>query len=173
MSVLPIRKYGDDVLRRPAEPVAEGEIDARLQTLIDDMVDTMYAAPGVGLAANQVGVSKRLMVIDLSVGKRRDELYVFINPEIVESEGEITEEEGCLSIPDFVEVVTRPEKVKLRYLDRAGVEREMWGEGLMARAMCHEIDHLNGTLFVDHLRGFKKDRILKKISKLVKGGMWG
>jgi peptide deformylase len=173
MSILPIRKYGDDVLRRPAELVESAEIDARMQKLIDDMVDTMYAAPGVGLAANQVGVSKRLMVIDLSVGKRRDELHVFINPEMIESEGEITEEEGCLSIPDFVEVVTRPEKVKLRYLDRNGVEREMWGEGLMARAMCHEIDHLNGTLFVDHLRGFKKDRILKKISKLVKGGMWG
>lgn len=171
MAVLPIRKYGDDVLRRPAEPVTE--IDASLHRLIDDMVDTMYAAPGVGLAANQVGVSKRLAVVDLSVGKRPDELHVFINPEIVEVEGQITEEEGCLSIPDFVEVVTRPERVKLRYLDRNGVEREMWGDGLMARAMCHEIDHLNGTLFVDHLRGFKKDRILKKIGKLARSGMWG
>ncbi|HEY4640263.1 MAG TPA: peptide deformylase [Thermoanaerobaculia bacterium] len=171
MAVLPIRKYGDDVLRKPAEPVTG--IDASLQTLIDDMVDTMYAAPGVGLAANQVGVSKRLMIIDLSVGKRPEELHVFINPEMIEAEGEITEEEGCLSIPDFVEVVTRPERVKLRYLDRNGVEREMWGDGLMARAMCHEIDHLNGTLFVDHLRGFKKDRILKKISKLARSGMWG
>lgn len=170
MAVLPIRKYGDDVLRRPAEPVTE--IDATLQKLIDDMVDTMYAAPGVGLAANQVGVSLRLMLIDLSVGKRPEELHVFINPEMIEAEGEITEEEGCLSIPDFVEVVTRPERVKLRFLDRNGVEREMWGDGLMARAMCHEIDHLNGTLFVDHLRGFKKDRILKKISKLAKSGMW-
>lgn len=169
--MLPIRKYGDDVLRRPAEPVTE--IDATLQKLIDDMVDTMYAAPGVGLAANQVGVSLRLMLIDLSVGKRPEELHVFINPEMIEAEGEITEEEGCLSIPDFVEVVTRPERVKLRFLDRNGVEREMWGAGLMARAMCHEIDHLNGTLFVDHLRGFKKDRILKKISKLAKSGMWG
>ncbi|HEX6161154.1 MAG TPA: peptide deformylase [Thermoanaerobaculia bacterium] len=171
MAVLPIRKYGDEVLRNPAVPV--GEIDASLQKLIDDMIDTMYAAPGVGLAANQVGVAKRLMVIDLSVGKRPGECHVFINPEIVDSVGEITEEEGCLSIPDFVEIVTRPEKVKLRYLDRNGKEREMWGEGLMARAMCHEIDHLNGTLFVDHLRGFKKDRILKKISKLVRSGMWG
>ena len=170
MAVLPIRKYGDDVLRLPATPVAE--IDESLQKLIDDMVDTMYAAPGVGLAANQVGVSKRLMLIDLSVGKRAGELHVFINPEIVEAEGEITEEEGCLSIPDFVEIVTRPERVKLRFLDRNGQEREMWGEGLMARAMCHEIDHLNGTLFVDHLLGFKKDRILKKISKLAKSGMW-
>lgn len=171
MAVLPIRKYGDDVLRRPAEPVTE--IDASLQTLIDNMVETMYAAPGVGLAANQVGVSLRLMVIDLSVGKRPEEMLVFINPEMIEAEGEITEEEGCLSIPDFVEVVTRPERVKLRFQDRNGVEREMWGDGLMARAMCHEIDHLNGTLFVDHLRGFKKDRILKKITKLARSGMWG
>ncbi|HEX7706676.1 MAG TPA: peptide deformylase [Thermoanaerobaculia bacterium] len=170
MAVLPICKYGDEVLRLPAQPVAE--IDAELQKLIDDMIDTMYAAPGVGLAANQVGVSKKLMVIDLSVGKRPDECYVFINPEIVETEGEITEEEGCLSIPDFVEVVTRPERVLLRYQDRHGVQREMWGEGLMARAMCHEIDHLEGTLFIDHLRGLKKDRILKKISRLAKSGMW-
>ena len=170
MAILPIRKYGDDVLRVPTEPVAE--IDASLHTLIEDMIETMYAAPGVGLAANQVGVSKRLMVIDLSVGKRPADCHVFINPEIVETEGEITEEEGCLSIPDFVEVVTRPERVRLRYLDRNGEQREMWGEGLMARAMCHEIDHLDGTLFVDHLRGFKKDRILKKIAKLAKSGMW-
>lgn len=170
MAVLPIRKYGDDVLRRPTELV--GQIDEPLQKLIDDMIDTMYAAPGVGLAANQVGVSKRLMVIDLSVGKRREELHIFINPEIVETVGEVTEEEGCLSIPDFVEIVTRPEKVRVKYLDRNGESREMWGDGLMARALCHEIDHLNGTLFVDYLRGFKKDRILKKIQKLAKQGMW-
>ncbi|HVE73401.1 MAG TPA: peptide deformylase [Thermoanaerobaculia bacterium] len=168
--ILPIRKYGDDVLRNPAEPVSE--IDDKLQKLIDDMIQTMYAAPGVGLAANQVGVAKRLMIIDLSVGKRTGECHVFINPEIIEEQGEVTEEEGCLSIPDFVEIVSRPERVKLRYLDRNGAEREMWGEGLMARAMCHEIDHLNGTLFVDYLRGFKKDRILKKIAKLSKAGMW-
>ena len=168
--ILPIRKYGDDVLRNPAEPV--GEIDEPLQKLIDDMIETMYAAPGVGLAANQVGVARRLMVIDLSVGKRAGECHVFINPEIIDQQGEVTEEEGCLSIPDFVEVITRPERVKLRYLDRNGQQREMWGEGLMARAMCHEIDHLNGTLFVDYLRGFRKDRILKKIAKLSKAGMW-
>jgi peptide deformylase len=168
--ILPIRKYGDDVLRETTEPITV--IDESIHKLIDDMIETMYAAPGVGLAANQVGVSKQLMLIDLSVGKRPGECYVFINPEIIEMEGEITEEEGCLSIPDFVEVVTRPERVKLRYLDRNGEQREMWGEGLMARAMCHEIDHLRGTLFVDHLRGFKKDRILKKIAKLAKSGMW-
>jgi peptide deformylase len=171
LTVLPIRKYGDEVLRLATQPVTD--IDAALQTFIDDMVDTMYAAPGVGLAANQVGVSKRLMVIDLSVGKRAGECHVFINPEMIDAAGGITEEEGCLSIPDFVEVVTRPERVKLRYLDRHGVTREMWGEGLMARAMCHEIDHLNGGLFIDHLRGLKKDRILKKIAKLARSGRWG
>lgn len=170
MAVLPIRKYGDEVLRRPAEPVTQFDDD--LQKLIEDMAETMYAAPGVGLAANQVGVASRLMLIDLSVGKRPEEFHVFINPEIVETIGEITEEEGCLSIPDFVEVVTRPERVKLRFQDRHGEQREMWGEGLMARAMCHEIDHLNGTLFVDRLRGLKRDRIIKKIQKLAKAGMW-
>jgi peptide deformylase len=170
VSVLPIVKYGDEVLRIPTAPV--GEIDASVHKLIDDMVDTMYAAPGVGLAANQVGVSLRLMIIDLSVGRRPGELHVCINPEIVEVEGAITEDEGCLSVPDFVEVVTRPERAKLEYLDRNGNRREMWGEGLMARAMCHEVDHLNGMLYVDHLRGLKKDRILKKIQKLARAGMW-
>lgn len=170
MSVLPIVKYGDEVLRIPTASV--GEIDASIHKLIDDMVDTMYAAPGVGLAANQVGVSLRLMIIDLSVGRRPGELHVCINPEIVEVEGAITEDEGCLSVPDFVEVVTRPERARLRYLDRNGEPREMWGEGLMARAMCHEVDHLNGMLYVDHLRGLKKDRILRKIQKLARAGMW-
>jgi peptide deformylase len=126
----------------------------------------------VGLAANQVGVAKRLMVIDLSVGKRPNELHVFVNPEMLEAEGELNEPEGCLSIPDFQEVVTRPGRVKLRYLDRNGKSREMWGEGLMARAMSHEVDHLNGNLFIDHLRGLKKDRILKKIQKLARSGLW-
>lgn len=170
MAVLPIRKYGDDVLRLPATPISQ--IDAPLQKLIDDMVDTMYAAPGIGLAANQVGASQRLMMIDLSVGKRPNELHVFINPEMIEAEGELHEDEGCLSIPDFTETVIRPLRVKLRYLDRNGVQRDLWGEGLMARAMAHEVDHLNGNLFIDHLRGFRKDRILKKIQKLAKSGMW-
>ena len=170
MAVIPIVKYGADVLRRPTERVTD--IDAALQKLIDDMVDTMHAAPGIGLAANQIGLSRRLAVIDLSVGKRPHEVIILINPEIVETEGEITEEEGCLSVPDFVEVVTRPSRVKARFLDRNGKAREMWGEGLMARALGHEIDHLDGGLFVDRLRGFKKERILKKIQKLAKAGMW-
>jgi len=170
MSVLEIRKYGDPVLREEAQLVTE--IDDKLQKLIDDMIETMYAAPGVGLAANQVGVALRLMVIDLTVGEDPSQVYTFINPEIFDSEGEITEEEGCLSIPDFVEIVTRPEKLKVRYLDRKGSEQVMGAEGLMARAVCHEIDHLNGTLFVDYLRGIRKERILKKIQKLVKAGNW-
>lgn len=168
--ILRIVKYGDDVLRRPTALVTD--IDDALQALIDDMVATMYAAPGVGLAANQVGVGKRVAVIDLSVGKKPGELHVLINPEIVERIGQQTEDEGCLSIPDFTETVVRPQRVKVRFLDRNGEPREMWGEGLMARALCHETDHLNGNLFVDHLRGFKKERILKKIQKLAKAGMW-
>ena len=170
MAVLPIRKFGDEILRQPAEAVTQ--FDSALQKLIDDMVDTMYAAPGVGLAANQVGVARRVAVIDLSVGKRRGELHVLVNPEIVETIGEITEEEGCLSVPDLVETVRRPESVTARYLDRSGEERRIFGQGLMARALSHEIDHLNGGLFVDRLRGLKRDRILKKIQKLAKAGMW-
>jgi peptide deformylase len=170
MAVLAIRKYGDELLRQPTEPVTE--IDGAIQKLIDDMVDTMYAAPGVGLAANQVGVAKRLAVIDLSVGKRRGELHVLINPEVVETIGDVAQEEGCLSIPDFIETVKRPEGVTVRYIDRNGEERKIFGQELMARALSHEIDHLNGRLFVDRLRGLKRDRILKKIQKLAKAGMW-
>jgi peptide deformylase len=170
LAVLAIRKYGDEVLRRRTEPVTV--FDPSLQELIDDMVDTMYAAPGVGLAANQVGVSKRLAVIDLSVGKRPGELCVFINPEIAETQGRLTEDEGCLSVPDLTENLVRPERVLVRFLDRNGEQREMWGEGLMARALSHEIDHLDGKLFVDRLRGFKRDRIVKKIQRLAKAGMW-
>lgn len=170
MAVLPICKYGDPVLRERTVEVTE--IDNSLQTLIDDMVETMYAAPGVGLAANQVGVPKRLMVIDLTVGEDPSQLHVMINPEVFDMEGEITEEEGCLSIPDFVEIVTRPETLRVRYLDRNGETREMKAEGLMARAVCHEVDHLDGTLFVDYLRGLKKERILKKIQKILNDGGW-
>ena len=170
MAVLPIVKYGNEVLRRRTEPVTD--FNDALQKLIDDMVDTMYAAPGIGLAANQVGDSRRIAVIDLSVGKRPGELHVLVNPEIAETAGHITEEEGCLSVPDFTETVSRPERVKVRFLDRNGDPREMWGEGLMARAMSHEIDHLDGKLFVDRLRGLKRDRIIKKIQKLAKAGMW-
>lgn len=170
MGVVPIRKFGDEVLRRATKPIEN--FDDELQKLIDDMVQTMYAAPGIGLAANQIGVARRLAVIDLSVGKRPNELHVLVNPEVVERIGEQSEEEGCLSVPDFTETVLRPARVTIRFLDRNGHEREMSGEGLMARAMCHEIDHLEGKLYVDHLRGFKRDRIVRKIQKLAKAGMW-
>ncbi len=170
MAVLPIVKYGGDVLRRRTAPVTT--FDEELQKLIEDMVDTMYAAPGIGLAANQVGMAKKIAVIDLSVGKRPGELYVLVNPEVIEAQGQVTEDEGCLSVPDFTETVTRPARVRVRFLDRSGEPREMWGEGLLGRAMSHEVDHLNGKLFVDHLRGFKRDRILRKIQKLAKAGMW-
>jgi peptide deformylase len=170
MAVLPICKYGDPVLRERTAEVTE--FDPKLQKLIDDMVDTMYDAPGVGLAANQVGVSIRLMVIDLTVGEDPGQIHVMINPEVSDMEGEITEEEGCLSIPDFVEIITRPEKLKVRYLDRNGEAREMEAEGLMARAVCHEVDHLDGTLFVDYLRGLKKERVLKRIKKILRDGGW-
>lgn len=170
MAVLPIVKYGDPVLRTPTARVET--IDDEVLKLIDDMVDTMYAAPGVGLAANQVGVSKRIMIIDLTVGEEPGNLHVFINPDFVEKKGEITEDEGCLSIPDFVEVVTRPEITTVRYQDRDGKWKEMTGEGLMARALNHEIDHLDGKLYVDYLRGLRKERIMKKIARIVKGGGW-
>jgi peptide deformylase len=170
LAVLAIRKYGDDVLRRRTEPVTT--FDAELQKLIDDMVETMYAAPGIGLAANQIGVNKRVAVIDLSVGKRPGELHVLVNPEMDEVQGKVTEDEGCLSIPDFTEIITRPERAHVRFLDRSGEPRDMWGEDLMARALSHEIDHLDGKLFVDRLRGFKRDRIVRKIQKLAKAGMW-
>lgn len=170
MAILPIRKYGDPVLRDPTTPVTE--IDGKLQKLIEDMTETMYAAPGVGLAANQVGVSKRFMLIDLSVGDDKNDFHVFINPEIVETHGEIIEEEGCLSIPDFVEMVARPASLRLKYLDRHGEPAEMDADDLMARAVCHEIDHLEGTLFIDYLRGLKKERVLKRIQKIVRTGGW-
>jgi peptide deformylase len=170
MAVLPIVKYADAVLRKPTDRITA--IDAGIQKLIDDMVETMYAAPGVGLAANQVGVSLRLMIIDLSVGEKPGDLHVFINPDFVEKKGEIIEEEGCLSIPDFVEMVSRPEITTVRYQDRDGAWKEMTGEGLMARALNHEIDHLDGKLYVDYLRGLRKERLLKKVSKILKTGGW-
>src|SRR5512142_3203313 len=126
MALREIRKFPDPVLKKRTEPVKG--VDDALQKLIDDMVETMYAAPGVGLAANQVGVAQRLAVIDTTVGKKPGQLHVLINTEIV----------------------TRPERVRVRYLDRNGDHRDMWGDGLMARALCHETDHLLGTLFVDH-----------------------
>lgn len=166
----PIVRYPAAVLQTPAAPVTE--FNAELDRLIDDMVDTMYAAPGVGLAAPQIGVSLRLCVIDLSVGRRGGELLVLANPEFVSREGLQLEEEGCLSVPGFDATVARPAKAVVRALDRKGVERTIEGTGLLARALQHELDHLNGTLFLDHLRGIKRDLIVRKIRKKQRDGTW-
>ena len=170
MPVRPIVRMGDDVLRTRTEPVTD--FGPALQELIEDMVQTMYEAPGVGLAANQIGISKDLMVIDTSVGEEPDNLHVFANAEIIRTEGEQNGEEGCLSVPGFSETLARPARVWVRYQDRDGAWQEMEAEGLMARAVCHETDHLRGVLYVDLLRGLKKEKILKKVGKMQKSGRW-
>jgi len=154
---------------RAAEVTA---FDGELERLIDDMIDTMYAAPGVGLAAPQVGVQLRVCVIDLSVGRRGGELHVLINPEFVQRDGMQLEEEGCLSVPGFNATVARPSSATVRALDSHGVSREISGTGLLARAFQHEIDHLDGMLFLDRLRGIKRDLITRKIRKMQRAGRW-
>ncbi len=149
-----IRILGDPVLREQAQPVAE--IDGTLQALIEDMAETMYEAKGLGLAANQIGETKRLFILDLGQRENKPELLVFINPEIVEAEGDLYEEEGCLSIPGYSAKVHRKAKVLVRALDREGKEFERELEGLGARAIQHELDHLNGILYVDYLSTLKK-----------------
>jgi peptide deformylase len=166
----PIVKYGDAVLQRPAAPVTAFDDD--LARLIDDMTQTMYAAPGVGLAAPQVGVGLRVCVIDLSVGKRGGELIALVNPEFVERDGMQLEEEGCLSAPGFTATVARPARVVVRGVDREGKDVVVSGEGLLARALQHELDHLDGRLFLDRLRGIKRDLILRRIRKLRRTGRW-
>jgi peptide deformylase len=163
-------RYGEDVLHTPARPVTE--ITTDVQTLIDDMIETMYAAPGVGLAAPQIGVAQRIFVIDLSVGRASDDLVVMINPEFTEREGIQLEEEGCLSLPGFNASVMRPARVVCKGLDRDGCEQTIEGKDLLARAFQHEMDHLDGTLFVDRLRGIKRDLIVRRIRKLKKSGKW-
>ena len=166
----PIVKHGEKILQTPASPVAV--FDASLHTLIDDMIQTMYAAPGVGLAAPQVGVPLQVCVIDLSVGKRGGEVITLVNPEFVEREGLQLEEEGCLSVPGFQATVPRAQRVvvKAQDRDRRGVEVE--GIGLLARALQHELDHLNGRLFLDRLRGLQRDIIVRKIRKMRRMGRW-
>ena len=168
--IRPILKYGDDVLHQQALPV--GQLTGDVHQLIDDMIETMYAAPGIGLAAPQVGVPARIFVIDLSVGREPDGLLVMINPSFVERDGMQLEEEGCLSVPEFNATVVRPSRVVVKGLDRSGAEYQREGEGLLARAFQHEMDHLDGTLFVDRLRGIKRDMILRKIRKLSRAGKW-
>ena len=168
--IRPILRYGESLLHQPASDVAA--VDDEVHKLVDDMIETMYAAPGVGLAAPQVGVAKRLFVIDLSVGRRMADLIVMINPVFVEREGMQLEEEGCLSVPGFNATVVRPARAIVRGLDRAGNEQTIEGRELLARAFQHEMDHLDGTLFIDRLRGIKKDLIVRKIHKLRRSGRW-
>jgi peptide deformylase len=168
--IRPIVKFGDPVLQSRASDVPV--IDSNLQKLIDDMIETMYAAPGIGLAAPQVGVPLRVFVVDLSVGRKIDDLIVMVNPEFVEREGMQLEEEGCLSVPGFNATVVRPTRAILQGLDRRGERRTLEATGLLARAFQHEMDHLDGTLFVDRLRGIKRDLIVRKIKKMMKAGTW-
>jgi peptide deformylase len=168
--IRPILKYGDSTLHREAQPVEA--ITPEIERLIDDMIETMYAAPGVGLAAPQVGVPLRVIVVDVSVGRDPGGLIVLVNPEFVERDGMQLEEEGCLSVPGFNATVVRPERVVLKGLDRSGDELRYEGTGLLARAFQHEMDHLEGTLFVDRLRGIKRDLIVRKIRKLTRAGKW-
>jgi peptide deformylase len=166
----PITKYGTPVLESPAKPVEK--FDEKLSELIADMFESMYAAQGVGLAAPQIGLGLRLAVIDVTVGKNPEAKLVLANPEIIHSEGEQREEEGCLSLPGMRGYVIRPQFVTVRAQDATGKEYEMRGEGLLARAFCHEIDHLNGVLFIAHLSLLRRDMIKRKIRKLKKAGEW-
>jgi len=166
----PIVKYGDPVLEAPTKAIEKFDDD--LQKLVVDMFDSMYAAQGVGLAAPQIGLGRRLAVIDVSNGKNPEARIVCANPEIIHAEGEQREEEGCLSIPGFRGHVARPRYVTVRAQDAEGKEFEMRGEGLLARAFCHEIDHLNGILFIAHLSLLKRDMIRRKIRKMKKAGEW-
>lgn len=166
----PVERLGAAVLHRTAQPV--DAFDAVLGQLIDDMIDTMYAAPGVGLAAPQVGVPLRVCVIDLSVGKRGGELLTLVNPEFVSREGMQLEEEGCLSLPGFTATVPRPAEVTVRAADRHGEVRLIHATGLLARALQHEVDHLDGRLFLDRLRGIKRDLIVRKVKKMQRAGRW-
>jgi peptide deformylase len=165
-----IVKYPDPILQKPAEPVTE--FDDELRSLVDDMFESMYAAQGIGLAAPQIGVSKRLTVIDLSFKKNPEEKIVLINPEIIHKEGKQNEEEGCLSLPEIREKVSRAEKVLVRAQDVDGKWFEIDGDELLARAFQHEIDHLDGVLFIFRVSALKRDLLLRKIRKMQKNGEW-
>jgi peptide deformylase len=168
--IRPIVKYGEQTLHEPARVVTD--IDGDLRALAQDMVETMYAAPGIGLAAPQIGIPLRLFVIDVSGGHDPKGLIALVNPEFVEREGMQLEEEGCLSLPGFNATVARPERVTVKGVDLDGHERFLTGDGLLARAFQHEMDHLDGRVFVDRLRGIKRDLIVRKIKKQIRAGKW-
>jgi peptide deformylase len=168
--IRPILRYGERPLHDAAADVAA--FDDGFQRLVDDMIETMYAAPGIGLAATQIGVGQRVFVIDLSLGRTSGDLIVMVNPAFVAREGTQLEEEGCLSAPGFNATVVRPQRAVVRGFDRHGVEQTIEGRDLLARAFQHEMDHLDGVVFIDRLRGIKRDLIVRKIQKLKKTGKW-
>ena len=168
--IYPIVKYGDPVLETPAEPITEFNDD--LRKLADDMFESMYAAHGVGLAAPQIGIGKRIVVIDVTFKEDPDAKMVLVNPEIVKAEGRQRGSEGCLSLPDFREDVTRANIVTVRAQDLSGNWFEETGEEILARAFLHETDHLNGKLYISHISALKRDLIRRKVRKLVRAGEW-
>ena len=168
--IRPILLWGADVLEKPAA-IVTNVTDAEVK-LVQDMTETMYKAPGVGLAAPQIGVSQRVMVTDATAGEQKGHLLTILNPEIVVAEGEQYEEEGCLSIPGFSANVLRPKKIVLRGTDLDGKEILLEGSDLLARAFCHEMDHLNGLFFLEHLSFLKRDMIKRKIRKMIRDGKW-
>ncbi len=168
--IYPVVKYGQEVLERPAGPVAS--FDGELEKLVADMFETMYAANGVGLAAPQIGIAKRLVVIDVTSGEKPEARLVLANPVIMVTDGKQLEEEGCLSLPDFRAKTARPLRAIVRAQNIHGQEFTLTGEGLLARAFCHETDHLNGVLFIHHLTRLKRDSIKRKVRKLMKAGEW-
>ncbi len=163
-------KYPDPVLAKRGEAVTE--FDGALKTLVEEMFESMYAAQGIGLAAPQIAISKRITVIDVSFGKNEQEKIALINPEIVHAEGRQVEEEGCLSLPEIREKVPRAERVKVKAQNIAGEWFEVEGDELLARALQHEIDHLDGVLFIDRLSRLKRELVLRKIRKMQKNGEW-
>jgi peptide deformylase len=168
--IRPIVKYGAHVLHRAAEPVTD--VSGDLGDLVHDMVQTLYAAPGVGLAAPQIGVPLRLFIVDVSGGRSSGELMTFINPEFLERDGMQLEEEGCLSLPGFNATVARPARVVVRGLSLDGKEQTVEGTELLARAFQHEMDHLDGRVYVDRLRGIQRELIVRRIRKLARSGKW-
>jgi peptide deformylase len=168
--IYPIVKFGNPVLERPAQLVTV--FDDHLRRLVEDMFESMYAAHGVGLAAPQIGISKRVAVIDVTFKEDPDAKLVLVNPEIIHKEGKITQNEGCLSIPEFREPLSRPKRVTVRAQDVTGEWFEKTGEDLLARAFLHETDHLNGRLYIYHLSALKRDLIKRRIKKLMRSGEW-
>jgi len=168
--IYPIVKYGQEVLEKLAEPVTD--FNAELEKLVADMFETMYAANGVGLAAPQIGIAKRLCVIDITSGQDPEAKLVLANPEIIVVEEKQVQEEGCLSLPDFRAKTPRPLRATVRAQDATGQEITLSGEGLLARAFCHETDHLNGKLFIHHLTRLKRESIKRKVRKMAKAGEW-